>query len=243
MSKKRLLDLPKELLSCIFIYLSTFDIENVVMTCKLIYKILNTKHFGLKFLKLQQQYLTADVVIEEQISQLHTFAISLLKDTRILVILNSRIETKVIHIDISLAGRPCTWETLSNLKCNLLEMSRLRHRFDRCPFCLHFGITKYEQLVDKQYRVFFRNWQDYFQVKNDANVAFNVIIRHQAGAIDWDPVPVIPVVETSRYGIRIRPFDYCFLENLFMMEKLTIEASSDPTSMSIQSVQVYNPWA
>ena len=224
-------------------HVTTFDIENLASTCKFFRSILNSKEFGTRYLQKEQQHLTADINIEEQISQLHTFAISLISNTKILVILNSRMETKIIHIDISLSGRPTFWETITTLKCNLLDMNNAKHSFKGCQFCSRFNIKTFKHLVDKQYRVFFRTWQDNLSARNEAGVTFNICIQHHERGIDWDPVPLLPRIETNRYGIRINAYDYCYLETLFKMDKLTIQTETSPILELTPRGQVYNPWA
>ena len=236
-----LIGLPTEILSLIFNYVTTFDVENLVMSCKFLLWWFRYGNNGLRYLRSQQSFLSAEIIVDEQISQLHTIAISFFKESGVQIMLNNREETKVVKVEVTLTGRPILDETTTELRCNLLDKNPNRHDLLLCRFCQRFHVTRFEEMIDKQYRVFFQNWQDTFKVTNAVGVTFNILIRHQPVTVGWDLVPVVPVVETSRYGIRLNSYHYSFMENLTQ-----IRNESDIQNIQIADkprLTIYNPWA
>ena len=236
-----LIGLPTEILSLIFNYVTTFDVENLVMSCKYLLWWFRHGNNGLRYLRSQQSFLSAEIIVDEQISQLHTIAISFFKDSGVQIMLNNREETKVVKAEVTLTGRPIIEETTTELRCNLLDNNPNRHDVLLCQFCQRFHVTRFEEMIDKQYRVFFQNWQDMFKITNAVGITFIILIRHQPGTVGWDPVPVVPVVETSRYGIRLNSYHYSVMENLSR-----IRNESDIQNIQITdtpSLTIYNPWA
>jgi hypothetical protein len=215
---------PVEILHQIFIYLSVFDLEVLSKSNRYLYNVIKDRQFGKKYLQKQASELSAIIRLKTELSGLDRIAIAHTGPNTILVVVCSPLNQgyELFEVCITLTGRVYIHESKSRFECNYIENQQSSKG---CSFCSFYGVKKYEEFVDKGYRIFFRTWKDDFDIRTESGIQLTIIIMHEEVPVGWDVPKPLPEFEIHRYGLFMPFFYTVFLENLWDVRLKNVNSS------------------
>ena len=210
--------LPIELLGEIFSLLDLYTLFNLSRVCLKYRDLIRTREFGILFIKNDLQHISLELNLFISIGWLDEFDFLSSSDS---LFIHHRTTTAstVYTLSFSKFGIPhlnsksldqsisCSWDgknCQSFIGPTLLPLDHV----NECPFCKLFKIRRYENFIDKNYRVFLQTFTDFVSIKLDIGPQIHLSLVHDRSlSFQWHFHDPLKKPKTHHSSITMKRYD------------------------------------
>lgn len=193
---------PAELIQQVASHLSIPEYRQLAKLNRHIYKSLMSDYCR-SYLCSQAKYLQFNLALKVPLEPTDHLLFALNSKSQLVIFHQTLNESSTVFVFTMSPSGTLTYST-SNTPLRIVNL-KAEPTDNSCSFCKMFNIVKFLYVIDKGYRVFFRNWQDEVQFKMHLNIAVQVTVMNCARPVGWHGDNFVGHVSVSatRYGLNV----------------------------------------